>query len=203
MSRGGVFCVEGQWHRNLDEEGSVLPTLELLERLRRIRYIHKDVATADELRYFLGRWALRQYADYHVGFFAMHGEPGRLWLTDQHSVDLMDLAAPLAGRCDGRRLYFASCSVMRFSDAELQDFLRTTGAAMVCGYTRNVDWVESAAFETVLLDVMVNSSRHDGAEQRLGSTRWAALAASLGFRVMYLNGKTWRPRLPVSAHTGS
>ena len=199
MARGGVFCVEGQWHRDLDEEGSVQPTLELLERIRRIRYIHKDVATPDELKYFLGRWALRQYADYHVGFFAMHGEPGKLWLTDRHSVDLADMAEPLVGRCEGRRLYFGSCSVMRFSDSELREFLMTTGAAMVCGYTRSVDWVEAAAFETVLLDVLANSPRHDGAEQRLGSARWAALSASLGFRVAYASGKTWRPRPQASA----
>ncbi len=198
MARGGVFCVEGQWHRNLDEEGSVQPTLDLLERLRRIRYIHKDVATPDELEYFLGRWALRQYADYHVGFFAMHGEPGKLWLTDRHSVDLADVAEPLAGRCEGRRLYFGSCSVMRFSDSELREFLMTTGAAMVCGYTRSVDWVEAAAFETVLLDVLATAPgttvRSSVLVPRAGP-RSRRVSAS-GSR---MRAETWRPRPQASA----
>ncbi|GAB7048208.1 hypothetical protein JCM9534A_33340 [Catenuloplanes indicus JCM 9534] len=57
--------------------------------------------------------------------------------------------------------------MVRFSDSELREFLTTTGAAMVCGYTRSVGWVEAAAFETVLLDVLANSPRQDGAEQRL------------------------------------
>ena len=54
---------------------------------------------------------LKQYADHRVGFFAMHGEPSRLCLTDRHSVELSDLADLMAGRCEGRRLYFGSCSV--------------------------------------------------------------------------------------------
>lgn len=193
MARGGVFCIEGQWHRDLNERGSVLPTLELLERLGRIRFIHKDAATPDELSYFLNRWLLRQYADYRVGFFAMHGEPTKLCLTDWHSVDLDDVAEQMAGKSDGKRLYFGSCSVLRASDSRLQDFLSETGAALICGYTREVDWVESAAFETVLLDVLANGQRLNAAEMRMGSAHWAPMAAYLGFRIVYASGRTWRP----------
>lgn len=135
MARGGVFCIEGQWHRDLNERGSVLPTLELLERLGKIRFIHKDAATRDELFYFVDRWLLKQYADHRVGFFAMHGEPSRLCLTDWESVALADVAELMAGRCEGRRLYFGSCSVLRASDAVLRGFLDATGAALICGYT--------------------------------------------------------------------
>ncbi|MFY1635579.1 DUF6642 family protein [Solwaraspora sp. WMMB335] len=193
MARGGVFCIEGQWHRDLNERGSVLPTLELLERLSRIRFIHRDAATPDELAYFLDRWLLRQYADYRVGFFAMHGEPTRLCLTERHQVDLDDVADQMAGRCAGKRLYFGSCSVLRASDVRLREFLSTTGAALICGYTREVDWVESAAFETVLLDVLANGVYNNAAELRMGSSHWAPLAAYLGFRIVYANGRTWRP----------
>lgn len=210
MARGGgVFCVEGQWHRDLNARGSVLPTLELLERLGRIRFIHKDVATRGELDYYLDRWLLRQYADYHVGFFAMHGEPTKLYVTDRESVDLKDVAARMAGRCEGKRLYFGSCSVLRASDAKLLEFLAETGAAMICGYTRDVDWVESAAFETVLLDVLVNGAHINAAERRMGSAQWAPLATYLGFRIVYASGRTWRPTArpklpaqPVPAHDG-
>ncbi|MDR7278815.1 DUF6642 family protein [Catenuloplanes atrovinosus] len=203
MARGGIFCVEGQWHRDLYERGSVIPTLELLERLRRIRFIYRDVATPEELSYFLDRWLLKQYSDYRVGFFAMHGEPGRLCLTDKAAVELDDVAEQLAGRCQDKRLYFGSCSVLKASDATLLDFLDVSGAAMVCGYTREVDWVDSAAFETVLLDVLANGAMVNAAEKRMGSGPWRELAAYLGFRIVYANGRTWRPgtrgRVPVQA----
>lgn len=78
MAKGGIFCVEGQWHRDLRDRSSVLPTLDLLERRGRIRFIHRDVATEEELNYFVGRWGLKQYCDYQVGFLAMHGDTKEL-----------------------------------------------------------------------------------------------------------------------------
>jgi hypothetical protein len=203
MSRG-IFCVEGQWDRDLRKRGSVLPTLELLERLGTIRFIHKDVATADELNFYLDRWVLREYADYNVGFFAMHGEPTRLCLTDWESVELEEIADRLAGKLDGKRLFFGSCSVMNTGVTQLQKFLITTGAAMMCGYTRAVDWVQSAAFETVLLDVLANGQRSNSVELRMGSAQWAQLSAYLGFRIVYNNGRTWRvdtaAKIPAQAN---
>src|SRR4051812_15503221 len=128
MAQRGIFCLEGQWHRDLHDRGSVLPTLELLERLGQARYIYKDAATQDELAFFVNRWLHRKYDDYRVGFFAMHGEPGKLRLTDWHHVSIDELATIMAGRCAGKRLYFASCSVLNAPPADLQDFLHATRA---------------------------------------------------------------------------
>ncbi|GAA3510996.1 DUF6642 family protein [Actinocatenispora rupis] len=193
MSRGGVFCVEGQWARDLTSKGSVLPTLELLERIQSLRYIHKDVATAQELEYYLDRWTLKQYDDYNVGFFALHGEPQRLLLTEfnhhDNTIELDEVGEILAGKCTGRRLFFGSCAVLKAPDRALRDFLDRTGAALICGYTKTVDWVEAAAFETVLLDRLVNGKRVDSAESTMRSARFAAFADHLGFRVLYRNGR--------------
>lgn len=197
---GGVFCLEGQWHRDLRERSSVLPTLDLLERVKGTRYIHKDVATTDEFAYFVERWLQKQYDAFNVGFFAMHGAARELYLTDRVSVSLDEVADLISGRCAGRMLYFGSCSVMRASDATLAAFADATGADLVCGYTREIDWLESAAFETVLLDVLTTGRKSNSVEQRMGAERWAALAANLGFRIVYNNGRTWRPsaaRIPA------
>jgi hypothetical protein len=188
---GGVFCFEGQWEEDLTKRGSVLPTLELLERLGRIRYIHRDTATADELHHYLDTWlSSRRYQDYKVGFFALHGQPTQLCLTEQNTVEVDEIAAWMSGRCSGRILYFGSCLVLRASDRVLQDFLHETKAAMLCGFTKVIDWVESAAFETVVLNALVNGSRIDSAERLVHSTRWNSLAEHLGFRVVYANGRT-------------
>ncbi|MFC0505724.1 DUF6642 family protein [Micromonospora costi] len=185
---GGVFCVEGLWDNDLAQRGSVLPTLELLERLGTIRFIHRDTATPEELHYFLDRWLTRKYSTYEVGFFALHGSPSEVHLSDSHSVRLKEIASWMSGRCEGKRLYFGSCSALRASEGTLAEFLRETGAAMVCGFTKKIDWIESAAFETVVLNRLVNGGRVNSVEQLARSARWAPLAQHLGFRVFYRNG---------------
>ena len=187
---GGVFCVEGQWEDDLTERGSVLPTLELLERLGSIRFIHRDTATTEELHYYLDTWLSRKYQDFKVGFFALHGQPSQLCLTAKTTVELDEIAAWMSGRCAGRSLYFGSCSVLRASDRVLKEFLHETKAAMLCGFTKAIDWVESAAFETVVLNALVNGGRIDSVERLVRSGRWGALADHLGFRVVYANGRT-------------
>ncbi|MGC5663996.1 DUF6642 family protein [Micromonospora sp. WMMD723] len=190
----GVFCVEGEWHADLAERGSVLPTLELLERLGRLRFIHRDTATADELRYFLDSWlSSRRYAAYEVGFFASPGTPTSLQLSGKHTVDLTDIAGWMSGRCGGKRLYFGSRSILRASEASLRAFLTETGATMVCGFTKHLDWVESAAFETTLLERLVNGRRVDSAETLFRSARWAPMARHLGFRVVYRHDADRKP----------
>jgi Family of unknown function (DUF6642) len=180
--------VEGQWENDLTKRGSVLPTLELLERLNKIRFIHRDTATREELQYFIGRWLLRRYADYEVGFFAMHGEPTQLCLSESNNVELDELESWMSGRCEGRKLYFGSCAVLAAPQDRLVAFLHETKAPMLCGFTRYVDWVEAAAFETVVLDSLVNGKRVDSTERLMRSARWSAFAKHLGFRIVYANG---------------
>ena len=96
----------------------------------------------------------------------------------------------MSGRCEGKRLYFGSCSALRASDTTLSEFLRETKAAMLCGFTKDIDWIESAAFETVVLNSLVNGGRVDSVEKLTKSPRWAPLAKHLGFRVVYANGRS-------------
>lgn len=199
MAKPGIFCVEGQWGA-LDEQESVLPILELLNRLGKARFIHKDVATPEEMGFYLSRWRLRQYAGYSVAYFAMHGDSSKLWLADGQPLELAELGAQLEGRCHGRRIYFGSCSVLR-SPIRISEFVKQTGAELVCGFSRSVDWLESAAFDTVLLDLLANGSA-SAVQQRMASARWAPLAGHLGFRIAYSGGKTWTAgtaRIPAQA----
>lgn len=191
--RQGVFCLEGQWSNNLDDRSSVLPTLELLERLGEFRFIHKDVATIGELHYFLRRWTLRAYERYRVCYLAMHGNPAELELSRGNSVKLNDLAEILEGQCDGRRLYFGSCMVLDVPDETLRDFLKVTRAELVCGYTKEVEWDESSAFDMMLLPRL---AWDDERELLKGRLHWAPLIKQLGFRIVYRDGRK-NPRIPA------
>ncbi|MGC4763570.1 DUF6642 family protein [Micromonospora sp. DT46] len=197
----GVFCVEGHWDRDLTRRHSVRPTLELLDGLESLRYIHRNAVTPEQLKYLLKEWSLRKYAAFEVGFFAFHGSPRSLWLSDSHETSLGDIAGWVAGRWQGKRIYVGGCSVLRGSDAYLTDFLHETGASLVCGFTKQVDWIESAAFETVVLHRLVNSGKVNSVEQLATSARWAPLAQHLGFRVVYPKGNS--PKIPSMRSPGS
>jgi hypothetical protein len=154
----GVFCLEGNWSPKLTDRSSVRPLLEALEDLGHIKFSHRDVATVGELEHYLKKWIQAGYADYKLLHLAFHGGPGGIWIG-QKQVDLQELAEVLRGSCTDRIIYFGSCSTLKISSAELDAFQRPTRAKAVCGYRARVDWLESAAFELLLISALVDGHR--------------------------------------------
>jgi len=162
MPRLGIFCLEGEWSINLAERISVEPSLELLERLKVAKYLHRDYATKGELEYYLSRHRQARYSSYKVLFFAAHGAPGCISLDRRESVRLDELAAMIGPSCDGKVIYFGSCSILKVLDEQITEFAKQTRARAIVGYRKDVDWLDSAAFEIVLLDAMIRGTRSDG-----------------------------------------
>jgi len=53
----GIYCIEGLWdHGNIQDQSTVLPILDLLEKRGYCNYIYHDCATKSELEYFLEKW---------------------------------------------------------------------------------------------------------------------------------------------------
>jgi len=170
--------VGGAWKSNLKDRSSVLPTLDTLERLRIATYIHRDVGTFEELDLYLGKWGQKQYDDYEVLYIASHGSPGAIEIG-RKSVGLSELAHCIDGRAAGRVIYFGSCSVMADRKG-VEAFKKATKAKLVCGYRKEVDWVESAGFDLILLDSLVSGQRIDARVNHLRK-RFPDLTKLLGF----------------------
>src|ERR1700674_531924 len=79
-----------------------------------------------------------------------HGSP-----VKDAQISLNDLRSVIRrGKLGKRRriVYFGSCGTLALHGNAVQKFLRDTGLFAVFGYSKtNVDWMESAVFETVLL----------------------------------------------------
>lgn len=150
-SSNGVFCLEGEWDRDLRGRLSVEPILELLERLGAITYIHRDVATVGELQYYVDRWQERPYNKYRVLYLAMHGDTGSVHLG-RDNLDLGSLGEVLEGKCSESIIYFGSCMTMLGDEQALTDFVKRTGALAAVGYTQAIDWLRSSSFDVVLLE---------------------------------------------------
>lgn len=149
----GIFCLEGAWDqkRDLTNRLSVEQQLRMFEGAGICQVIHRDVATRPEFEHYLKEWLKRKYGPYPLGYLAFHGTRGALSIggSDLTLEELSDIIGP--GKARDRILYFGSCSTMAAPEAELTAFCHKTGAKAIVGYTRQVDWMESAAFDCLLV----------------------------------------------------
>jgi hypothetical protein len=185
----GVFCIEGPWSASLLDRSTFKPVLDLLDGLDVIRFAHRDAATIEEFELYLRRWTQKQYATLEFGYLAFHGDPGGIYIG-RRWYSLERLAELLRGRCDKRVLYFGSCATLDVDRAEVEAFREVTKARAVCGYTEEVDMIESAAFELNLIAAVTNRARIDTGFKELDRDHGGA-CERLGFRALWKSGGVW------------
>jgi hypothetical protein len=178
-----IFCVEGGWSSSLKDEKSVQPLLEFLERSNKVRHIYQHVRTVDALVDIVEQWPQRQYNSYSLGYFGFHGSGGTLHVG-RRRVDLETLGESLAGSCKGKTIYFGSCSVLNIPKRRIEEFRRLTQARAVIGYTTDVDWYASAAFDLVLFEALTHYQRIDAVDRWLRK-EYPGLSRKLGFKMVY------------------
>lgn len=180
MTLPGIFCLEGDWNVRLDSPQSMRPMLDLLSNAGMVKVIHRDIASRGDFDHYVKRW-VGSYSSYAVGAFAFHGTRETLHLGAD-TMTLEDFKSVLAGKCKGRVLYMGSCKTLATTDDALKDLCKVTGASAVAGYTKDVDFVEAAAFEALLLSDLAYATRMKAAYQRM-STNYGDLCRRLGFRM--------------------
>jgi hypothetical protein len=140
-----IACLESMWDKRTENRLSVLPSLELIKRTQSSEHSHLTCNTREELKYNLKLVCKRNYG---VLYFAFHGSPGRIHLH-RDKITLEELAEMMAGRFTNWIIHFGTCSTMRKPTA-VSRFVEETGVSLVTGFTKDVDWIESSAFELLL-----------------------------------------------------
>ncbi|MGQ0848620.1 MAG: DUF6642 family protein [Actinomycetota bacterium] len=184
LDRGSnVFCLESFWHQRLDGDRlSVRPLLELLHTTRGIKFIHLTCSTVPELRFNIRQH--RRYRSYGTLYLAFHGFRGRLRLADGTQFPVEELTELAQGSLDGCLVHFGSCWTALAED-QLYDFLYRTGASLATGYTKAVDWIDSAAMDLLILDRAREYSNGKSLVDKLLST-YAGLVEETGFIAVQL-----------------
>ncbi|MCX7829967.1 MAG: hypothetical protein N2445_02765 [Acidobacteria bacterium] len=150
----GVFCLEiSDWFGSMKKKNTVEPVLELLHHSPlEVPYIHRDVATKEELNFYLKKWTLAEYKCYPILFLAFHGAPGEIFLAQNNKVMSIDeLLKILEGRCHRKIIHFGACSVFNLQGKILKRILTRFNALAISGYSAEVDWVTSSVFEMLFL----------------------------------------------------
>jgi len=179
----GIFCLEGGWSSDLRSRHSVLPLLEYLQAVGQVRFVHERAYTFAETIHLLRKWPQRQYERFSLGYFGFHGTAGKLHLG-RRTLTLEELGDVLAGACSGRTIYFGSCSVLDLPRRQIERFRRKTDARCVAGYTRDIDWFESAAFDLLLFEALTRYQRIDAVDRWLRA-QYGGLIRGIGFRMSY------------------
>jgi len=177
--RLGIFAFEGDWDvDDLSVKSSIRPVLQLLYDVCGVPFIHRRIGTEEELDYYIDKWLDENHSNYLIGYFAFHGWKGAI-CPGGGDIDLEQLAGLIGRRAQGRMLHFSTCKTLAVPSAELQEFLKQTRARTVSGYAGIVDWIESAAFDLIVLDALTNYTYTKAAGNML-LRRYQALSDRLG-----------------------
>lgn len=177
-----VFCLEGDWDSDLRRSSpSIRSLIDLMSMSGQVKAVYRDVATVAELEHYLAIWLeQKRYADYRVGWLAFHGGPGYIKLGRKR-LDFAQLAEVIGpNACTGRALYLGSCETAHADQQDLAEFRHRIGAHTVCGFRKQVDWIEAAAFELLLMQALGDRSQR-AASFKLINREYGPLAARLGF----------------------
>lgn len=199
----GIFCLEGEWSHDLKRPSSVKPILELLASMDPYPpFIHRGIGTRPEFEYYLRKWAQRQYRDYPILYLAFHAREGTVVIGDQrrgttNNLTLAQLATLLEGKCAHRLIHIGGCESVKGDERHLQRFLRKTGALAVSGYTKDVFWMQSTAFEVLFLETLQDLSLTikgaNAIENRL-KDKAGGLTRALPFRIVVRKDPPMRTR---------
>lgn len=147
-----VFCLEGDWQKDLRDNSSVRAALNFLQQNCKINYIYKQCGTRENLEYYLSLWQQKKYKDYSICYFAFHGQPEKIQVGKEF-VTLEELADILQDSCHDKIIHFGSCKTLSTDEKNIRRFLEHTGALGVCGFETEINFVESSAFDMILIEM--------------------------------------------------
>ena len=162
----------------------------------KVPFVHHDVATETEFSHYLDRYFKSQFDTHPILYLCFHGW-GKADLNDagicltgkDENLNLTELEDLIDGRCRNRLIHFGACSTMFQHGNRLRRFKQQTNAAAICGYKKDVDWIESVAFELIMISYlqMVNLGRNDSMEKfrRQLQDVVPGLIKRLDFRLVY------------------
>jgi hypothetical protein len=98
----------------------------------------------------------------------------------------LDALADHLGPLPGGVVHLGSCFVLKNNEAAGRRFLKRTGASLISGYQRDVEWLDSAALDSAWLGYLADPGRIGDIERRfrkryaslIDYLQWGAVSAS-------------------------
>jgi hypothetical protein len=123
--------------------------LDLLYKVSNVEYIHRNCSTKQEFISRLNQF--KKYKTYNILYLAFHGSTSTIHLGSE-TIDLDEIQEILKNSLSGKIIYFGSCKTLKIKDDKLQEFVDTTKANCLVGFTKNVDFIEGTALDLLFFD---------------------------------------------------
>ena len=175
-----IYCIEGHWDYGKREvEPSVEPVLQMLRGLGQWAYARRDCATVEEMNHWIEHEWTPRCKEGSLLYFATHGERGRIWLSDNHSLHVTGITAD----CTNCWVHFGGCSVLDVPGETIRGFMEQSGATVVSGYAVETGWADimsapALALELILFSSITDIPLDDGRKRR----RLSSIGEDLGNR---------------------
>lgn len=177
-----IFAIEGEWVAKLDNELTIKSTLSLLEEVCSVEYVFRKTNTVNSLISYLKKTSAASYKKYGTIVIASHGTKADIELSKEETISIVELGERCADLFKNKIVHFSSCSVMSNQKA-IELFKHITKAKGVCGYTKDVDFLESSVFDILLLNrLYLNNSSKRTSKYLIKN--YPNLVEKLGFRII-------------------
>lgn len=178
-----VYCLEGDWNKDLRDKSSVRAALTFLHQNFGIKFIHRHCGTKESLSFYLKTWKQKKYAPYSICYFAFHGKPGQIRIGKE-LVSLDELAETMKNSCKGKIIHFGSCETLNTERKNVMRFLEKTGAICVCGFKKEIDFLEGSILDMLLIDMLQDYMDISLVERDINQ-KYPSLVKKLEFKIFY------------------
>lgn len=182
MATRKIFCLEGEWQeKDLRKKQGISSMLQFLHDNCNIEYVHRKLSTVESFLNYLQSLKRGNLKKYDIIYLAFHGYSNNIYIAKGHELSLEELAEQTEGLFVDRVIHFGSCKTLFTSERRLLEFKEATGARLISGFTKTIDFVDSTlldiAYFTHLQDVV-----HVGSIERRMRSQYPDLCGRLGLK---------------------
>lgn len=152
-----IYCLEGSWNKNPRSNQTIKPILDLLFTFSKIKYIYRKCTNKENFIKELQRFSQKRYSNYTVLYIAYHGRKNRIYFGKEY-ITLKEIANVLEGKLNGKIVHFGSCSTLNTTEKNITNFINRTGCSLISGYQKDVEYIDSSAFEMVYFESLQRKS---------------------------------------------
>jgi Family of unknown function (DUF6642) len=178
-----IFAIEGEWENKLDNNLTIKSALTMLQEVSGIEYIFRKVNTVDSLLAYLQQSEAASYKKYSFILIASHGSSKDIELSRDQIISLKELAKKCSGIFNNKVVHFSSCGVLQ-NKKSIHEFKEFTGARMVSGYSKSVDFLQSSLLDIALINSFYGNNSPVITYNHL-NRYYPELIELLGFKIIY------------------